>query len=103
VAADDPELETRWSRWLLERNRRGMRGVLWIVASLYPLFGILDYLMAPHEWLWLLYGTRVVVTTITIIMFRVAKSRPSGSSIRRTASSSSRKSAALVRNGNPVG
>ena len=39
-----------------------MRGVLWIVATLYPLFGILDYLIAPREWLWLLYGTRVVVT-----------------------------------------
>src|SRR5258708_29724756 len=31
------------------RNRRGTRSVLWIVVCLYPLFGILDYLIAPHE------------------------------------------------------
>ena len=50
-----------------------MRGVLWIVASLYPLFGILDYLVAPREWLWLLYGTRVLVTAVTILAFRLVK------------------------------
>lgn len=50
-----------------------MRGVLWIVASLYPLFGILDYLVAPRDWLWLLYGTRVVVTAVTILAFRLVK------------------------------
>ena len=47
----DHELEERWSTWLLHRNRRGLRGALWIALSLYPLFGVLDYLVAPREWL----------------------------------------------------
>ncbi len=70
----DVELEHRWSAWLLDRNRHGMRGLLWIVISLYPLFGILDYLIAPAEWLWLLYGTRASVTAVTLMMFRVVRS-----------------------------
>jgi len=57
---------------LLDRNRRGLRGALWIALSLYPLFGILDYLVAPREWLWLLYGTRAVVTVVTLVMLRVS-------------------------------
>src|SRR5690349_17492368 len=51
-----------------------MRSLLWIVISLYPLFGILDYLVAPHEWLWLLYGTRAIVSGTTLVMFRVVRS-----------------------------
>jgi signal transduction histidine kinase len=66
-----PELSTRWSEWLLRRNERGMRGVLWIVVCLYPAFGVLDYLVAPHESLPLLYATRITVTVITLILFRV--------------------------------
>jgi signal transduction histidine kinase len=71
----DQELEERWSTWLLNRNRRGLRGALWIALSLYPLFGVLDYLVAPREWLWLLYGTRAVVTAVTLLMLRVSNSR----------------------------
>ena len=40
-------LEDRWSQWLLERNRRGMRVMLLLGATLYPGFGVLDYLLAP--------------------------------------------------------
>ncbi len=65
------EQAERWSAWLLQRNRRGMRSLLWIVVTMYPLFGVLDYLIAPPEWLWLLYGTRVLVTLVTLVMFRV--------------------------------
>ncbi len=74
MGTDDVALEERWRGWLLERNRRGTRSTLFIVVSLYPLFGVLDYLVAPHEWLWLLYGTRAVVTLVTLVMFRVVKS-----------------------------
>lgn len=72
--AADAELEARWAALLLLRNRRGTRGVLWIVVTLYPLFGILDYLIAPAKWLWLLYGTRAIVTLVTIGMFRIVRS-----------------------------
>lgn len=71
--ATSPDLESKWAEWQLRRNIRGMRGVLWIVGVLYPLFGVLDYLIAPKEWLWLLYTTRAIVTAITFIMFRVIK------------------------------
>ncbi len=72
--AADPALESRWRSWLLARNRRGVRGVLLIMITLYPLFGALDYLMAPREWLWLLWGTRGLVTLATLAMFRVVSS-----------------------------
>jgi signal transduction histidine kinase len=64
-------LDDAWAAWQLQRNTRGMRSLLFIVGALYPLFGILDYLTAPKEWLWLLYGTRAVITLITFAMFRV--------------------------------
>ncbi len=71
MADSNLELEIRWSAWLLSQNQRGMRSVLWIVVCLYPIFGVLDYLVAPAEWLWLLYGTRAAVTAITLVLFRV--------------------------------
>src|SRR6185295_5523908 len=71
MAAPNVELERRWSDWLLRRNRRGMNSVLWIVVCLYPLFGVLDYLMAPRESLAFLYWTRGIVTAITLVLFRV--------------------------------
>ncbi len=73
MAAPNVELERRWSEWLLQRNRRGMKGVLWIVLCLYPLFGVLDYLMAPRESLAFLYWTRGIVTGITLVLFRVVE------------------------------
>jgi hypothetical protein len=63
------ELSLRWSEWLLRRNRRGMRGVLWIVLCLYPAFGVLDYLLAPERWLHWLYATRAIVTLVTLALF----------------------------------
>jgi signal transduction histidine kinase len=71
VAKANEELPRRWSEWLLERNQRGMRSVLWIVACLYPAFGVLDYLVAPRRWLGVLYGTRILVTLVTLGLFRV--------------------------------
>ena len=63
------ETELRWSAWLLERNRRGTRVVLWIVLGLYPAFGVLDYLLAPRATLPVLWTTRAAVTVITCAMF----------------------------------
>ncbi len=66
-----PELdfEGRWRAWLTEHNRRSAWIVLVLIVIFYPLFGILDYLVAPREWLWLLYSSRVIVTACTIVMF----------------------------------
>ena len=71
----DLDLEQRWAAWLLDRNRRGTRTLLWIVITLYPSFAILDYLMAPKQWLWLLFGTRGFVTLVTAILFFVVRTR----------------------------
>jgi signal transduction histidine kinase len=61
-------LEARWSTWLVERNRKGTLRVLWIGLSLYPTFGVLDYLLAPRSALPLLYGTRALVTLVTLLL-----------------------------------
>jgi len=71
VPAPNVELELRWSEWLLRRNRRGMKVVLGIAVCLYPLFGLLDYLMAPRQALSFLYWNRGIVTAITLVAFRV--------------------------------
>lgn len=75
MQSTDSELEARWSAWLLARNRRGTRGLLFIVLVLYPAFGVLDYLTAPEEWLWLLYTTRLLITLATLAMLRVLPGR----------------------------
>jgi len=69
----DAELEARWSAWLLERNRRGLVSALWIALFLYPLFSVLDLLTAPRGWLWLLWGTRALVTVVTLLTFRLVR------------------------------
>src|SRR5207302_1928068 len=64
-------LPERWSSWLIERNRRGMRFVLIITLALYPAFGVLDYLLAPRDALPILYGTRLLVAVTTLALFGV--------------------------------
>ncbi|MFT3925804.1 MAG: ATP-binding protein [Myxococcales bacterium] len=73
AAEDSPELEARWSVWLLTRNRRATIMCLWLNAVLYPLFGVLDYFVAPREWLSLLWGTRFLVAIVTLTMFRIVR------------------------------
>ncbi|GMV42102.1 MAG: hypothetical protein AMXMBFR64_38180 [Myxococcales bacterium] len=68
------EIEARWADWLVSRNRRGARIVLWLVAIFYPFFGVLDWLVAPPDMLPLLYSSRAAVTAITIAMFWVVRS-----------------------------
>ncbi|HKC59247.1 MAG TPA: ATP-binding protein [Myxococcales bacterium] len=66
-------LQERWFIWLVERNRKGTVRVLWITLALYPTFGVLDYLLAPHTALPLLYGTRAFVTLLTLVLLRVVR------------------------------
>ncbi len=69
------EVEPRWRAWLVERNRRGTRLVLWIGITMYPLFGVLDWLVAPAAWLKVLWCTRAFVTVLTLAMFRLLPTR----------------------------
>jgi signal transduction histidine kinase len=71
----DDDLEIRWGSWLLQRNRRGFKSALWIALALFPLFGILDYLIAPRAWLWLLWGTRAFFMLVTLAMFLVVDTK----------------------------
>ncbi len=50
-----------WRARLLERNRRGARTALVISAALFPIFGGVDWLLAPREALPLLWGTRAAL------------------------------------------
>jgi signal transduction histidine kinase len=73
LALPDADLEARWGSWLLQRNRRGFKSALWIALVLFPLFGIVDWLIAPRAWLWLLFGTRALVLAVTLAMFLVVR------------------------------
>lgn len=75
MGADGPVPTRRLSRAgadrPVERNRRGTRLVLWIGITMYPLFGVLDWLVAPAAWLKVLWCTRAFVTVLTLVMFRL--------------------------------
>lgn len=68
-------LPATWQESLLQQNRTAARTMLWIVAALYPLFGVLDYLVAPPESLNLLLASRAVVTLATFAMFPLIRGR----------------------------
>jgi signal transduction histidine kinase len=70
----DLDLEQRWQSWLTEHNRRSAWVVLSITGVFYPLFGFLDYMVGPPEWLWLLFGSRAVVFGCTLVMFLLVRS-----------------------------
>lgn len=71
----DAEVERRWAAWLVERNRRGLRLGLFIMITLYPAFGVVDWLLAPADALPWIWGTRAVVVAITLALFAVLRSR----------------------------
>jgi len=71
--SSDAEVEERWQRWVLERNRNGTRTLLWIAGVLYPLFGITDYLLAPAESLWILLGMRAILTVLTFTLLPMVR------------------------------
>ena len=75
VDANEVEIQRQWQAFLLDQNRRGARLILFIVLGLYPTFGILDYLIAPREWLWLLWASRIAVTVCTFAMFPLLRSK----------------------------
>ncbi len=70
---DAVELGLAWRSWLVEHNRVGMRGALWLVVFLYPAFGVLDYLVASSDALPLLWGMRLLVTLYTVVMLGVIR------------------------------
>ena len=70
----DGEIEGRWRRWLIERNRRGLRIGLVIMITLYPAFGVVDWLLAPSSALAWLWTTRALVAAVTVALFVFVRS-----------------------------
>ncbi len=67
------ELERRWDLWLVRRNRRGLRIALLFGATLYPAFGVIDWLLAPRTYLpglWLIRVLFVAVTAGLAVLIR---------------------------------
>ena len=61
--------EERWSRWVLDGNRRHLFLALFIGLALYACFGVLDFLVAPRASLPMLWGTRLFVIITTTLVF----------------------------------
>jgi signal transduction histidine kinase len=70
---DGNEVEQNWRAWLVERNRRGAYIAFWLTITIYPLFGLLDWLVAPAKWWWALFTTRAVVAAWSLFLFAVHK------------------------------
>jgi signal transduction histidine kinase len=74
MEAPSPELERRWRRWLVERNRRGLRAALLIVFLLYPSFGLLDWIMVAPSALLGLWAVRAAVVAVTFALYFLTRS-----------------------------
>jgi len=60
------ETEQGWQRWLIARNRRGLRIALAFMATIYPAFGLLDWLIAPRSALSWLWATRALIAAAAL-------------------------------------
>src|SRR5688572_15964959 len=64
----DAELARRWQAWRFARNRRALLTLCVIAITLYPAFGVLDWLVAPPEVLPVLLGVRGVVAVVLAVL-----------------------------------
>ncbi|MEQ1854664.1 MAG: hypothetical protein ABMA01_24110, partial [Chthoniobacteraceae bacterium] len=71
----DAAIESRWSLWLLDRNRRGTLTALYRSLLLYPVYALLDWQLAAPEDLRNLLVTRAVFAALTLALFPVVRSR----------------------------
>lgn len=62
-----------WDEELSQINQRGARVAIGLVLGLYPLFGVLDYVVAPESALPYLFGSRVLVVLISLFMLKFTK------------------------------
>ena len=66
--------EERWSRWVLDGNRRQLRIAVYIASALYACFGVLDFLVAPRSSLPLLWSTRIFFFVASAVVLPVLRS-----------------------------
>ena len=62
-----------WETELAQRNTKGARVAIYLILLLYPLFGVLDYLIAPQHALPYLLVDRLVVVLFSLFMLRFIK------------------------------
>lgn len=75
VSSETADTGERWERWLRERNQRGLRVALLVIATAYPTFGLLDLYLVPRgalPWFW---GTRALVTVTALAMLPLLRRR----------------------------
>ena len=65
VQVDASSFEAQWQRWLVERNRRGLRIAALAVILLSPGFALLDWMTAPPDRLWMLLATRIAMVLLS--------------------------------------
>lgn len=68
MSEEGAEIHERWAHWLVERNRRGLRLALVIIAVVYPAFGLLDWQLAPRTALPWLWGLRVAIAVAALAL-----------------------------------
>lgn len=77
MARDEPVpqalVEERWAAWLVARNRRGALVGLLLTIVIYPLFGVLDWLVVPQQWWTLMFITRGAVVAWCIFHLATLK------------------------------
>ncbi len=64
-----------WEIELAQRNTKGARVAIYLVMLLYPLFGILDYLVAPKHALPYLLIDRFIVVLLSVFMLWFIKTK----------------------------
>ena len=74
MTTSDVEIETRWAEWRLRRNRRALRTGAIFMITLYPAFGLLDWALAPASALPALWGTRVVIAMVALVILAAMRS-----------------------------
>jgi signal transduction histidine kinase len=67
-------IQERWIRWRIERNRRGLRAGLILVITLYPAFGLLDWLLAPPGALAWIWATRAGIAAFALAILLMLRS-----------------------------
>lgn len=73
---DSSVLSERWERWLTERNTAGARVALFLVATLYPGFAILDWIVVRDSHvLAVLLTIRAAVLAITLTLFGLLRTQ----------------------------
>lgn len=70
----DPAIEDGWRRWRRDRNRRGLRISIVMVVTLFPAFGLLDWLVAPPAQVPALWATRAVVVAVSLLLWGIQHS-----------------------------